>query len=76
MESFEVFTKGVGSKIMTSLGWRNGEGLRKNRIGIATLIKEAGQVNCPEISQGLVITERKLSLLDLHLEVQSQGTIL
>ena len=44
--SFEVFTKGVGSKIMTSSGWKTGEGLGKNRKGISTPIigEEEGQM--------------------------------
>ena len=45
--SFEVFTKGVGSKIMTSTGWKTGEGLGKDRKGISTPIigEEEGQMS-------------------------------
>jgi len=43
--SFEVFTKGFGSKIMTSSGWKAGEGLGKDKKGISSPIigEEEGQ---------------------------------
>ena len=45
--SFEVFTKGFGSKILASSGWKAGEGLGKNRKGISTPIigEEEGQMS-------------------------------
>jgi len=45
--SFEAFTKGVGSKIMSSTGWKTGEGLGKDRKGMSTPIigEEEGQMS-------------------------------
>jgi len=44
--SFEVFTKGFGSKILSSSGWKAGEGLGKNKKGISIPIigEEEGQL--------------------------------
>jgi len=44
--SFEVFTKGFGSKMLALSGWKAGEGLGKHRKGISTPIigEEEGQV--------------------------------
>ena len=50
--SFEVFTKGVGSKIMTSLGWKTGEGLGKNRKGIVTPLNGADEGQSPGDKSG------------------------